>query len=686
MRKIVIILVLLGAACLPAHAQFFKNILNTVKNTAQNRANSKASTTTNKAIDKVDPSAPKPASSTTPNTAPTTQSTATTQPPAATTAPAAGGSNIGSGLPAAGSGDPESTAGYVRATASADKTIVGSTVKITGFSPLSKNLKNVVLTVSGPVPAPAVNIPLKDSGSFSTLWVAASQGVYRLIFKTADGKAQKTITVSAYPFEEMDQITGPIREGVVEAAKKVDDAISKTRGELSGPDAAAMDDKSKAFHDKVNAFTKWMDDIDKAGKGLDGLEKKYGTFPQPLQEKFTQMSNDFSDESRQLQNFNSGGSSGTGGPGTGSGASGGSGSSGTGGSASGTANSSGGPAAASHQSYDLTVCEYLVMVSEACAAFSTFTSFEGNIAKVVGGIAGDKGGSMVGGDVADAAGAGDNTKTFMQEAGKLFGTSMVDGSAILSEAGTKGFCGDIVQMCLNMLMKKYCVVLDGNLQESYTCTFRNANNAVWWQYGYTVGATISLRYPKGGSAKGTIKMKGNIEGNATKFSIYTNMNEMDDFKKESKGRSHVIGICVYAPPSVPFVSSQADKTTGFGAVARGMATPAYFNIPIDIDYDVDAKTMKFYVNPALVDFLDATTKYIYCYLDIALGIPLTTRVDLPINKVKLTLGKVISQNSTFPVRTDADNNLSVTGKGVSKIGPGSATEHNISFSFSAKAD
>ena|SRR6185312_3566448 len=40
----------------PLQAQFFKDILNTVKQTAQGRANSKASETTNKALDKVDSS------------------------------------------------------------------------------------------------------------------------------------------------------------------------------------------------------------------------------------------------------------------------------------------------------------------------------------------------------------------------------------------------------------------------------------------------------------------------------------------------------------------------------------------------------------------------------------------------------------------------------------------------------
>jgi hypothetical protein len=54
-----VMLILLSAFLCPAngHAQFFKNILNTVKQTAQNRANDKTSTTTNRALDKVDSSA-----------------------------------------------------------------------------------------------------------------------------------------------------------------------------------------------------------------------------------------------------------------------------------------------------------------------------------------------------------------------------------------------------------------------------------------------------------------------------------------------------------------------------------------------------------------------------------------------------------------------------------------------------
>jgi hypothetical protein len=59
MKKTLIpaVLLTLVSACLstnPLHAQFFKNLLNTVKQTATNRANDKTTQTTNKALDKVD--------------------------------------------------------------------------------------------------------------------------------------------------------------------------------------------------------------------------------------------------------------------------------------------------------------------------------------------------------------------------------------------------------------------------------------------------------------------------------------------------------------------------------------------------------------------------------------------------------------------------------------------------------
>lgn len=61
-------LLIASTGSLPVQAQFFKNVLNTVKSTAQGRANNKADQTTNKAIDKVDGSGGTTSSGTPPDT------------------------------------------------------------------------------------------------------------------------------------------------------------------------------------------------------------------------------------------------------------------------------------------------------------------------------------------------------------------------------------------------------------------------------------------------------------------------------------------------------------------------------------------------------------------------------------------------------------------------------------------
>ena len=231
--------------------------------------------------------------------------------------------------------------------------------------------------------------------------------------------------------------------------------------------------------------------------------------------------------------------------------------------------------------------------------------------------------------------------------------------------------------------------MSGELNHKYQCTYRNKSNDVWWDYTYTTEAVINLRYPKNNAGGKIIKMKGNIEGNATKFTIYQNAQQIDDYKDAMKGRGALTkfySICLHKPDAIPFSAASADKDIGFGAVARAIATPASFNIPIDADYDVAQKKVTIYVNDALNDFTSAVC-YIYGYIVIAAGIPLVNRVNYPIQTVKLTLGKVISQNHDFNVKTDAENNMTIDGDGKTQIGDESSSiEHHISFSFKLKSD
>jgi hypothetical protein len=630
MQKLIPVLGLSLALVLPAQAQFLKGVVNSVKNTVQNRAYDTVRSATNKAIDKASGKGKK-----------------------ATTSGGAASAGSGAGADTTGADqDPPSTKGYVRVVVSANRTIVGGKIKVTGFSPMYGSLKTVVMTVSGGTATPAQTLTLKDSGSFSAVWTPTAPGHYKLTITSQDGKAQKSAIVDAYSFQEMDQITGPTREEGQKAMDKLKATVDEAKAGLSANDAAKLDDQMQKVTKKWTAFTKEMDDLDKAGKGLDGLQKKYGGLPEFVIDDVGKISEDFSQEGRDLATV---------------------------------ANASGGAKSdgSDHAAYDNTVCEYLTMISEVCAAFSTFMNFQGDVVKICSNLAIDKAAPAIAESASTTSGA--VTTIVNKEVAKLFTQVNLDAESFTSMSGTAGFAGDMVQICSNYLLKTYCVVLDGNLQETYTCTYYNKEGAVWWKYKYTTGATITLRYPKGKSSGGVIKMKGNIEGNATRFSIYTDVNEQDEFRENSKGRVHAEGICVYAPPAVPFVSSQADRKTGFGAAARAMFTPACFNIPVDVDYDVDAKTMKFQTNDALIDFLP-TVKFTYFYWGIAAGIPLVTIVDLRINKVGQTLGKAFSMYSTFPVVKDASNNISIKGDADAKVGNGPPDEHDIKFNFSAKGN
>ena len=179
-------------------------------------------------------------------------------------------------------------------------------------------------------------------------------------------------------------------------------------------------------------------------------------------------------------------------------------------------------------------------------------------------------------------------------------------------------------------------------------------------------------------------MKGNIEGNATKFTIYQKASEQDDFKDAKGYRASLFSICLYTPPTMPFSTSQQDRTLGFGAVARAIVTPAYFNIPIDADYNTETRKLHVYCNEAIVDFSDQV-KYVYGYIMIAAGIPLVTRVNYPINKVKLTLAKVIEKNNDWDIKMDGNNNLSISKSANFSMGTGSVIEHNIDFTVTAQS-
>ncbi|HEX3935608.1 MAG TPA: hypothetical protein VHW43_13065, partial [Puia sp.] len=507
----------------PARSQFLKNVLNSVKQTAQNRANNKTTQVTNGTIDKVESVG---ASGT---TSPATGSTA-----AGATSPTSGTSGVGG----AGSGsntppDKDSDSSYLSLSLSATRIITGSLVTISGMSIKFGTMKDVQMTVKGNAGTETKTIPLTDSGHFKTTWGTGIAGEYQITIISSNRKSSKTVTIKVFRLMSMDSVVQKNKEETQKAYDNAKHWIDLTKTKLGPSDAQALQKKADDLDKKVTQTQQFFDDLAALGKSLDKLQQAQGggNMSPQLSQDFTKLTTELSTQATNMETMNN---------------------------------------AAAHQPYDNTICEYLQMISEACAAFSTFTNFfepEGtillSITDIGKNVALDKGVPMAAG--AAASSANGTASDMAKEAAKFSATTVIDYKSLSGNMSKAGFTGDIVTMCTNYIMSKYCGMLSGDMSEDYKCTFLNANNAKWWEYTYHNDATVKLRYLKSAATSTLIKMKGNIEGNATQFTIFQKVSEMDDFKKAMKGRANIFSICLYAPPTMPAATSQADAKTGFGA-------------------------------------------------------------------------------------------------------------------------
>jgi hypothetical protein len=243
----------------------------------------------------------------------------------------------------------------------------------------------------------------------------------------------------------------------------------------------------------------------------------------------------------------------------------------------------------------------------------------------------------------------------------------------------------MISFVTDYLLKKYCGIMTGTVKHDYKITFRNKDMETWWQYSYSTEAAISLRYPKDKASGKTIKMKGNIEGNGTKFNFFQDITKEDGWKQQQQGRMKIIVIPLITiePVAVPFATSQYDKA-GFGAIARGIATPAYFNIPVDAVFNRDAGTIQLFLNEALIDFSKLVTNKVLFVAPVPL--PLFRVQSFPVAKVRKTMNAVIKRSNGYKV-TDNKGMLSFSDKGQFKAGTvGTDIEQEVNVSIRVKQE
>ena len=629
------------ASCLLAlnavsYSQLLKKIAKDVKNEAEWKVRSRASQKVDQALDSLLTQPKKePEKKNLPAGAPEQQDQQTTQQKRGKQQSAAANTSSKASNDEMKIGD-----GYITLFLSADEVWTNGTIVIHGSSLKYSDRDKVKISIAGPDTDEEKVLSLYENNTFTGDFQPERAGDYVITALSPDGKAKETKKLKVLEMELIDY-EEPKKE-TEEALDKLKKEADRVGQSIGTKDKAELDKKIDEVEEKAALVKDMYQHLNGAMKQYGALAKKGLPISPEIHKNLSQLNDIISEQTNKMQQINE---------------------------------------SVKHEPYDNTTCEYLVMLNEACAAFSTFTNiWSKSIMTILKNIMLDKW-LPKGVEVANnKAGAipPDYDAQFKQPA-KLIASAKFDVESLTSKMGAASFTGDIVQFASDMLMKKYCGVFKGELKHDYTITYRNKLGTSWWNYTYQTEAAITFRYPKTGSGK-IIKMKGNIEGNATKFTFYQDIEQMEGFQEQMKGRAKLIPIQIHKPVSIPFASSQKDEL-GFGAVARGLATPAYFNIPVDAEYDTDAGTIKLFLNDPLIDF-GLMVKYIYGYVAIAAGIPLVTRVEFPVNKAKLTLNAVVSQNNELHVTKDG---TSVSGKGSRHIGNNtSEIEHQINYTLTAK--
>lgn len=515
--------------------------------------------------------------------------------------------------------------GFVSLSTSASNTFTGGSVIISGESVFYGKYNSVGLTIQGPYtedadPKPtsgftklSKQIPLDKDGKFKTVWNGGgTDGLFRITVTSSDAKATKTKTVKVNSWPDMGDMADSNIQQTTKVYDKLVKRVEEVKPNVSGKDAAELDKKMAEVKDKKDAAIKMFTSINDATKKLGTMVKKGKGLPATLSANLSALNNNLSSQASDMARVDE---------------------------------------FTNHEPSDNSICEYLVMVKEACAAFSTLTNvFSKSVGTILENITLDKAVPLgVGaGPEAQADRTGNpvdpDKEGVSKETGKIFATAAVDAKSLTSKIGVAGIAGDLVTMASDYLLRKYCGVYEGTVKHDYTVIFRNDDHQVWWKYGVEMEAAFSLRYPKDKAGR-TIKMKGNIEGNATKFTFFADA--LEAVKDEMKGRDKFVKVIVlrdFLPPAIPFATSEHDKM-GFGSVARGLATPAYFNIPVDADYDLDAEKIKLFINPALVDFSEAVENR-EIYMAIAV-LPLIRWMEYPIFKAQQTIKGSFKEKNEF---------------------------------------
>ena len=665
MKKIQITILLLcfSAMC---HAQILREITDQIKENAKSKVQQKIDNGLNNAIDSASAGIKKAVKKKNKKEKVVAEKVAEAQTNEETnTNENTEANNDNTGVAATQTEGPSSKEGFLIIGLSNKKIFIGGSITISGESLVYKGLTDVEVKIDGPKTNETKKIALDKDGKFTAIWNATKIGKFTVTIKSSDGKATEKESFEVYTIANMSSMANDVNDKTIVAEKKLEEVVEEIKPMLSSKDAQELDKKFKEIKDKVASLKKMHQSINQAGKELAAAQKKgsggrassgggnsikiqaplilsyylpteYNGIGENLSKNLTALYDAMSKQATQMDATTK---------------------------------------AANHKPFDNTVCEHLVIVNEACAAFSTFTNFYSkSMLTILKNITTDKIVPAATGTILNSV-TNSNLGDYAALPAKIYATPKFDAEGLVGKLGTAGFVGDMLSFTTTTLLKQYCGVMSGSVKQKYTCDFKNKDGEVWWSYGYKTEASITLRYPKSKGNGKIVNMKGNIEGNATKFAFRQDISKEDSWKEQQKKfYVPVIPLINKAPSAMPFAINGSNDKLGFGAAARGLAVPASFNIPIDAIYDRDAGTIKIMMNPALIDFTPlVTNKTLFL---VAAVLPICKVQDFPIEKVYKTMNAVIKRSKGYKVK-NIKGNLSFTDTDQFKVGGGSDDAEQI---------
>jgi hypothetical protein len=219
---------------------------------------------------------------------------------------------------------------------SSDKVFKGGMILVTGSSVKYGELKNVEFNVKGPATEDNDKIDLAENGTYTVGWTAEYPGEYTLTVKSSDGKDKRSEKVLVYDLEVIDSFL--VMENIEWTHKtydKLKNEAERVKGHIGSSDDAALDKKINDTKKNVDAAIKLFEEIKKAAGGLENVLKKGAPLPPNLSSNLSELNDRLQEQCKQMKDVYQ---------------------------------------ITNREPYDNTICEYLVMLNEACAAFSTFTN------------------------------------------------------------------------------------------------------------------------------------------------------------------------------------------------------------------------------------------------------------------------------------------------------------------------